>query len=488
MHIMPFGLQRINARRKQPNDRITFIKPLEGPDKEFAQDFLERIAAICNPIMKANHLSIMSLEEYEPNREFVGRNFNAGEVVQLVLKTHAGHWLPFKYVQMVMMHELAHNDQMNHSKAFWKVRNAYADELKVLWGRGYTGEGLWSRGVSLITGNYETNTMATGEPLPTHLCGGTYKSGKRKRKGNTPKVSYKERQQKRIAKKFGINGVALGADEETKSQLENGKKSSGKPRVARSARGRALRAAAALARFEMKNEVPVKEEEDDSTLIETDYDNDDDDDEYDYDGTERPQAMDINGKKLVDGKGRGMVRVCRDEDANDVDAINEMAELQDFDTHNKGPSTTDQSYMISKNDSSPKSRNKETIPLQRNSLNSDRNTSPNKPSITPAPGAKMTSSKDGTFDRADENFLEVAPPLWLASRQAQSSFCPVCSMENEEGAAICMACANVLDQDKVPSIWRCQTAVCQGGKYINAGDCGVCGVCGARKGGASSSI
>lgn len=56
--------------------------------------------------MRTNFLSVMSLEEYEPNPEFVGRNFNAGEIIQLVLKSRSGHWLPFNYVQMVMMHEL----------------------------------------------------------------------------------------------------------------------------------------------------------------------------------------------------------------------------------------------------------------------------------------------------------------------------------------------------------------------------------------------
>lgn len=56
--------------------------------------------------MKEHTLSVMTLEEYEPNKEFVGRNFNAGEVVQLVLKSPStGRWLPFHYVQMVMMHE-----------------------------------------------------------------------------------------------------------------------------------------------------------------------------------------------------------------------------------------------------------------------------------------------------------------------------------------------------------------------------------------------
>lgn len=44
---MPLGIQRLNAKRSQPNDRIVFIKPLKGPDEKIAQDFLERIAAQC---------------------------------------------------------------------------------------------------------------------------------------------------------------------------------------------------------------------------------------------------------------------------------------------------------------------------------------------------------------------------------------------------------------------------------------------------------
>jgi len=44
---MPIGIQRLNAKKSQPNDRIIFIKPLKGPDEAIAQDFLERIAAQC---------------------------------------------------------------------------------------------------------------------------------------------------------------------------------------------------------------------------------------------------------------------------------------------------------------------------------------------------------------------------------------------------------------------------------------------------------
>lgn len=57
------------------------------------------------PIMKEHGIHVTSLEQYEFNREFAGRNFNAGEIIQLVLKDRSGHWLPFDYVQNVMIHE-----------------------------------------------------------------------------------------------------------------------------------------------------------------------------------------------------------------------------------------------------------------------------------------------------------------------------------------------------------------------------------------------
>lgn len=44
---MSAGIQRINARKTQPNPHIVFIKPLKGPDEEASRDFLERIAAQC---------------------------------------------------------------------------------------------------------------------------------------------------------------------------------------------------------------------------------------------------------------------------------------------------------------------------------------------------------------------------------------------------------------------------------------------------------
>ncbi|KAI4102531.1 MAG: hypothetical protein L6R37_004358 [Teloschistes peruensis] len=305
------------ATPTHPNDRIVFIKPLPGPTAQFAQDFLSRIAAICKPIMAAAHISVMTLEEYEPNPEFVGRNFNAGEIIQLVLKApRTGHWLSFRSVQMVMMHELAHCLQMNHGRDFWKVRNQFARELKELWGKGYTGDGFWGRGKTLLSDQYDNQGSWEEEVMPERLCGGTYRTrrGRKRKRGEvkTEELTYAERKQRRIERKFGKNGQALGSEEETRVKLENGKKSKGKPRVAGSARGRELRAAAALARFgQQKEEEEVKREENldwSETASEDDLE----------DVKSEEGAIDIDGSRLLDSKGRDIVKVCEDEDQDDV--------------------------------------------------------------------------------------------------------------------------------------------------------------------------
>ncbi|KAI9770944.1 MAG: hypothetical protein M1840_002648 [Geoglossum simile] len=336
---MPLGIERINARQRAPNDRIVFIKPLEGPDKALAQDFLERVAAVCSPIMRANHLAVMSLEEHEPNLEFVGRNFNAGEVIQLVLKApYTGHWLPFRHVQMVMMHELAHCKQMNHSGAFWKVRNQYCNELRQLWRQNYTGDGFWSRGQTLLSGQYTTSSLPATEVLPDSLCGGTYRTsyGRKRKRGRESSgrssLSYAERQQRRIARKFGVHGSVLGEDQNWRATLEQGKKTKGMPRVAGSVRGRELRAAAALQRFEDQRVDNELKSESGGLLSGSGS-------ESDYDIPDiKEEATSGNGKRIVDSKGRGMIQVCKSEgDTVEIEEMKkEMKELQEVDRSRDG--------------------------------------------------------------------------------------------------------------------------------------------------------
>ena len=325
---MPLNIVRLNQRHAHPTPNIVFIKPLPGPDAAQAEAFLYRVAAICHPILTKNHISVTTMEEYEPNREFIGRNFNAGECVQLVLRTRGGGWLPFKSVVMVAMHELAHCKQMNHSRAFWAVRNQYAEEMKALWVRGYTGEGIWGRGRELELGDFEIPQAEWGhDSMPEQLCGGTFRSrgrGKRKR----VQLSYAEREKRRIAKKFGANGSKLGEDDGVKFFLDGGKKIAGKPRVAASNRGRELRAQAALIRFGAQNADAdaVKKEEETVKQEPEDVDFDD----YEDEDIGKLDALDLDGKTLRDSKGQPMIKVCEDEDKDDMYVKREMDELNDL--------------------------------------------------------------------------------------------------------------------------------------------------------------
>ncbi|KAF1946591.1 WLM-domain-containing protein [Clathrospora elynae] len=417
---MVFGFERLNERTQRPNALINFIRPLPGASAPTAENILNRVAAVCYPFMKAHTIFVQALEEFPYNTEFVGRNFNAGEVIQLVLRDRSGRWLPQRMVEMVMVHELAHCKQMNHSKKFWAVRDGYAEELRVLWGKGYTGEGLWGRGRELDTGVLQAKEGEAVD-VPEHLCGGTYgrKARKRKRGGkDKPTLSYAEQKQRRILKKFGANGQSLGADDDTKFKLEKGVPKKGKPRVAGSARGRDLRAAAALARFDTpkKDGVTIKKEEPPSDS-ETE-------DEF-VEGDQEGAAIDVDGKSMFDDKGRALIKICEDEDDKDGDARREMEEMQEY-----APTRKKQSKLTFFAKDLIASRTKESVPIPE--------------------AAKQTS-------------------------------CSICSFENDPETLTCGACANVLNTKLVPDHWRCKSAACKGSAYINSGDAGVCGVCGTSR-------
>ncbi len=425
--------------------------------------------------MKANHLAIMSLEEYEPNPEFVGRNFNAGEVIQLVLKApFTGHWLSFRTVQMVMMHELAHCVQMNHSGAFWKVRNQFAGELKELWGRGYTGDGFWGRGKTLLSEQYEP-ARPEEEVMPRSLCGGTFRSSRRKRKrkgggnGNERKtLTYAERQQRRIAKKFGTNGITLGDDVDTRVKLEDGKKPKGKPRVAGSARGRELRAAAALARFGQQVDERIKNESEPASDSET---------ESDYEEVDvKAEAVDLDGSKMRDGKGHGLVNVCGDADKDSVEVKREMEEL-----HELNRSTPPEPSIIKQEEEESTASEAE---IDGHSAEEVR-----KPVIQPSPAVSNSETPDRT-EQLNPTKRTTTPTkphtrtpslLPTTTNDIADVACPVCSLTNDLTSLTCTACSNVLKPEQVPRHWRCRSHTCSGSIYVNAGDCGVCGICGVKR-------
>lgn len=447
---MPLGWERLNAKRTSPNKNIVFIKTLPGPDENTAKDFLERIAAQCLPIMNKHSLAVVSLEEYEPNREFLGRNFNNGEVIQLVLKSlSTSRWLPYKFVQMVMMHELAHIHQMNHSKKFWTLRNLYSSEMKALWEKGYTGDGLWGKGVLLKNGAFAHEELESGEDLPEHMCGGTFSSRYNRKRKAKPKITYKEQQERRIRRLFGSNGVALGADDKQKAILEKTKRPAGKPRVAGSVRGRELRAAAALDRFKTKKE---EQQAKDEELV-TDSEAESEAEEEHNIKMESTEAIDINGYPLLDLRSEAMVKVCEDEDENEEDAKEELSDFQGI-GHTKAPNLA--------------CRSLETQPHQAPTSSKSKSTN----SWTPS-----TSGTRRAATLKNDEDSKVLPEVMETGATA----CSVCSVENERDALTCIVCSNVLRPGFVPNSWRCKSLICKESKYINAGDVGLCGVCGKKK-------
>lgn len=373
---------------------------------------------------------------------------------------------------------------MNHSRAFWKVRNLYAEQMRGLWTRVYTGEGLWGRGALLSTGEFERNTAGADEPLPEHLCGGTYRSRSRKRKASNKKktLTYQEQKQRRILKKFGANGVTLGEDPITKRKLEKGKSVTGKPRVAGSARGRELRAAAALARFDQQKE-KAQESED---LEGSDTDSGEEEDDTDV----GPIAVDVHGNKLLDSKGRDMVKVCEDENPDGQDAQDELAELQRFSLASWLSSGSTGAGKQVKDEPGASAQQSTKPPDAKPIPSASKTAKPLLPTSTPHPTHE-------TKPPPPPPPPPTSPTLSSLPRQLTPTHaCPLCTFLNEPTATTCAMCANTLalpgakgeDMLSLEGTWACQSRICAGARqgaaaagYRNAADCGVCGVCGERR-------
>ena len=333
--------------------------------------------------------------------------------------------------------------------------------------KGYTGEGLWGRGQTLLSGQYERDPFQP-EFIPHSLCGGTYRSSrrrKRKRKGDTaePKkiLTYAEKQQRRIEKKFGTNGVKLGDDEETRVKLEKGKKVKGKPKVAQSARGRELRAAAALARFEQQKEeeLMVRKEEDVETASESETESDD---ENRDDKTEA--AKDLDGSIMVDSKGHGMVRVCEGENGHDTNVKQEMQELQELNQ------TTSPPYQQSSRALQNRQENNQQ-PLEERSLYDI-------PAYEEPPKPKPLLPKIQGNSGPEVRRHPPPPPV---ARAPSGIACPICTTFNpSSNAPVCITCSHVLDESKVPGHWQCKNEGCNA-DYVNVSDLRLCGLCGIRR-------
>ncbi|TKY89727.1 hypothetical protein EX895_001512 [Sporisorium graminicola] len=170
---------RLNDPDTSRNQHINYITALpQYANHEQARHRLQQLAAQVQPVMKKHGFQINSLEEFEWNREFAGRNWNNGETVELVLRRQDGSFAPLQWVLMVFCHELAHIKYMNHIPSqHGKLDRELRDHCRQLQARGYYGDGFWSAGQRL-----EDNAFVAGsglnslQGLPEYSCGGAFQS------------------------------------------------------------------------------------------------------------------------------------------------------------------------------------------------------------------------------------------------------------------------------------------------------------------------
>ncbi|KIO34704.1 hypothetical protein M407DRAFT_16663 [Tulasnella calospora MUT 4182] len=172
---------RLNEKESNPNPHVNFISHLpcaEGfvPTAEDAKELLRALAAQIKPIMKEYGFAVNSLEEYECNRVFLGRNWNNGETIELVLRRADGTFLGTDMLLDTLCHELAHIKYMHHLQPFQKLWAELRSKVIALQKKGYFGDGFWSLGQRLQDASRTQGDGVGGlaEILPEYICGGAH--------------------------------------------------------------------------------------------------------------------------------------------------------------------------------------------------------------------------------------------------------------------------------------------------------------------------
>ncbi|TFK40323.1 WLM domain-containing protein [Crucibulum laeve] len=163
---------RLNESESNPNPHINFITALtswDATDYEDARQLLRALAAQVRPVMKAHGFTVNSFEEYEHNRVFLGRNWNAGETVGGM---RDGSFYPTSMLMSTLCHELAHIQHMNHGPGFQALWKRLRMEVRQLQDKGYYGDGYWSSGTRLADSARVSGEGIEAGDFPEYICGG----------------------------------------------------------------------------------------------------------------------------------------------------------------------------------------------------------------------------------------------------------------------------------------------------------------------------
>ncbi|KAJ7593048.1 WLM domain-containing protein [Mycena floridula] len=256
---------RVNEKEANPNPFINFITPLDNDDD--AKQFLRALAAQVRPVMKKHGFTVNSLEEYEFNSVFAGRNWNNGETIELVLRYRSGDFQPTHWLMSTLCHELAHIKHMNHGPAFQKLWSDLRAEVRALQDKGYYGDGLFSAGTRLADSATVPGEGIENGELPEYMCGGAHSRARptalRRRRGprrprktvasnHTGRQTDKKRKVgARVTSKYAFEGDGNALNGSEDNDNRRNVKGGGFGKQAGSKRAREERAIAAERRIQM---------------------------------------------------------------------------------------------------------------------------------------------------------------------------------------------------------------------------------------------
>ncbi|KAL0095359.1 WLM-domain-containing protein [Phycomyces blakesleeanus] len=130
-------------------------KALKKPKEDQALDILKRVASQVEPILTKRAWKVTHLQEFFPsNPNLLGTNVNRGHTINLRLRLHYDDKLFLDYEDILgtMLHELVHIVRAPHDATFYKMLEELNQELDELIRTGYTGQGFYSMGNRVGTG------------------------------------------------------------------------------------------------------------------------------------------------------------------------------------------------------------------------------------------------------------------------------------------------------------------------------------------------
>ncbi|QRW18014.1 WLM domain protein [Rhizoctonia solani] len=247
-------LHRFNTKTTSPNPYFNFITALPPyinapnlPSQDDAKALLQALAAQVRPLCKKHGFNVNSFEEYEYNTVFLGRNWNAGETIEIVLRRSDGSFHNIQHLIQVVCHELAHIKHMNHLAGFQQLNAQLCHEVTALRTKGYYGDGMYSSGnrLSDSTEVAGRGLGVTDFDLPEYMCGGAQdrrraSTLRRAPRGNGGPKPKRRKAGTRVRSKYAFVGQGNALNEHATGEQEK-KRGTGFKKRAQSAKERQAR-------------------------------------------------------------------------------------------------------------------------------------------------------------------------------------------------------------------------------------------------------